>query len=183
VFQQGTPPDAGYTFKHALVQDAAYDSLLRRRRQELHCRIARVIEERLPRAEATEPELLAYHYTEAKPPEKAIPLRQQAGSLALGHVALTEAIAHLNKVWSWSSLCRPRGERDGLELDLRTLSGAAWMALKGWAAQGVWDSLFPALELADLHHRGDALLPILWGCSPTCSTGDGWPSHCAGSRR
>jgi predicted ATPase len=65
-FQQGTPPDAVYTFKHALVQDAAYDSLLRRRRQELHGRIVGVIEERFPNIQATEPELLAHHYTEAK---------------------------------------------------------------------------------------------------------------------
>ncbi len=66
LFQQGAPPAAVYTFKHALVQDAAYNSLLRRRRQELHGRIARVIEERWPQIEAAEPELLAHHYTEGK---------------------------------------------------------------------------------------------------------------------
>lgn len=81
-FQQGTPPAAVYTFKHALAQDAAYDSLLRRRRQELHDKIARVIEQHYPTIEATEPELLAHHYTEAKQP-RVIPLWQQAGSLAL----------------------------------------------------------------------------------------------------
>src|SRR5262249_12577108 len=59
-FQQGTPPDAVYTFKHALVQDAAYDSLLRQRRQGLHAKIAKVIEERWPNTEDTEPELLAH---------------------------------------------------------------------------------------------------------------------------
>jgi predicted ATPase len=90
-FQQGAPPDAVYTFKHALVQDAAYDSLLRARRQELHGKIARVIEERWPQTEATEPELLAHHYTEAKLLPKAIPLWQKAGSLALGRMTLTEA--------------------------------------------------------------------------------------------
>ena len=95
-FQQGTPPDAVYTFKHALVQDAAYDSLLRRRRQELLGKIARAIEERWPNITDTEPELLAHHYTEAKLPDKAIPLWQRAGSLALGHMALVEAVAHLN---------------------------------------------------------------------------------------
>src|SRR5262249_12738508 len=58
-FQQGTTPEATYTFKHALVQDAAYDSLLRRSRQELHGKLAKVIEERWPRTEATEPETLA----------------------------------------------------------------------------------------------------------------------------
>jgi class 3 adenylate cyclase len=87
-FQQGTPPDAVYTFKHALVQDAAYDSLLRRRRRELHGKIARVIEEQFPNIGATEPELLAHHYTEGKLPEKAIPLWQKAGRRALGRMAL-----------------------------------------------------------------------------------------------
>jgi predicted ATPase len=162
-FQQGTPPDAVYNFKHALVQDAAYDSLLRRRRQELHGKIAKVIEDRLPHTGATEPELLAHHYTEAKQPDRAIPLWQRAGSLALGRVALTEAIAHLNKGLEQGAALPPSAERDGSELDLRTLSGTAWMALKGWAAQEVWDSLFPALGLANSLRRNDSLVPILWG--------------------
>ena len=62
-FRRGTPPDAVYTFKHALVQDAAYDSLLKRRRQELHAKIARVIEQRFPNIKTTEPEVLAHHLT------------------------------------------------------------------------------------------------------------------------
>ena len=62
-FRRGTPPDAIYTFKHALVQDAAYDSLLKSRRQELHGKIARVIKERFPNIKATEPEVLAHHLT------------------------------------------------------------------------------------------------------------------------
>ncbi len=135
-FQQGTPPDAVYTFKHALVQDAAYDSLLRRRRQELHGRIARVIEERWPHIEATEPELLAYHYTEAKQPEKAIPLWQQAGSLALGRLALAEAIAHLNKGLELVVALPPSAERDGKEVDLRVLLGTAWIGAQRLAGAG-----------------------------------------------
>jgi predicted ATPase len=162
-FQQGTPPDAVYTFKHALVQDAAYDSLLRARRQGLHGKIARVIEERLPNTEATEPELLAHHYTEAKLPDKAIPLWQKAGRLALGRMALTEAIAHLNKGLELVAALPASAERDGNELDLRTLLGTAWMACKGWPAQEVWDSLHPALGLAQSLRRTDALVPILWG--------------------
>jgi predicted ATPase len=159
-FQQGTPPDAVYTFKHALVQDAAYDSLLRARRQEL---IAKVIEERTPDTEATEPELLAHHYTEAKLPDKAIPLWQKAGSLALGHMALAEAIAHLNKGLELVAALPASAERDSRELGLRTLLGTAWIALKGWQAQEVWDSLHPALGLANALRRNDALVPILWG--------------------
>jgi class 3 adenylate cyclase/predicted ATPase len=162
-FQQGTPPDAVYTFKHALVRDAAYDSLLRRRRQELHGRIARAIEVQSPSIGENEPELLAHHYSEAKEPEKAIPLWQTAGLLALKRMALTEAMAHLNKGLELVAALPASTDRDGAELDLRTQLGTAWMALKGWPAQEVWDSLFPALGLAQSLRRNDALVPILWG--------------------
>jgi predicted ATPase len=162
-FQQGTPPDAVYTFKHALVQDAAYDSLLKARRQQLHGKIARVIEERWPDIEATEPELLAYHYTEAKQPTKAIPLWQKAGSLARNRPALPEAIAHLNKGLELVVSLPPSPERDSREVDLRVLLGTAWIAFKGWQVQEVWGSLRPALDLTRALGRDDALLPILWG--------------------
>jgi predicted ATPase len=162
-FQQGTPPDAVYTFKHALIQDAAYDSLLRRRRQELHGRIARVIEERAPNIEASDPELLARHYTEAQEPKKAIPLWQKAGSLALRRFAPTEAIPHLNKGLELVAALPASAQRDGMELDLRTLLGTAWIALRGWSAPDVWDSFFPALGLANSLRRNDALVPIFFG--------------------
>jgi tetratricopeptide (TPR) repeat protein len=162
-FQQGTPPNAVYTFKHALVQDAAYDSLLKARRQDLHAKIARLIEERFPSTEATEPELLAHHYTVAKLPDRAIPLWQKAGSLALGQMALTEAIAHLNKALELVAALPASAERDGSELDLRTLLGTAWFAFRGPQAQEVWDSRHPALALAHSLRRNDALLPIIFG--------------------
>lgn len=162
-FQQGTPPAAVYTFKHALIQDAAYDSLLRRRRQELHDKIARVIEEHFPSIAATEPELLAHHYTEAKEPGRAIPLWQQAGSLALGRMALTEAIAHLNKGLGLVAALPCSADRDSKELSLRTLLGTAWIGLRGWPSQEVWDALYPALGLANSLRRNDALVPTLFG--------------------
>jgi predicted ATPase len=162
-FQQGAPPAAVYTFKHALVQDAAYDSLLRRRRQELRGRIARVIEERWPQIEAAEPELLAHHYTEGKQPERAIPLWQKAGSLALNRLALAEAIAHLNKGLELVIASPHSPGRDSKEVDLRILLGTAWSGLKGWGVQEAWDSLHPALELGHSLRRNDALLPILFG--------------------
>src|SRR3954454_13841136 len=96
-FRRGTLPDALYTFKHALVQDAAYDSLLKSRRQELHAKIARVIEQRFPSIKITEPEVLAHHLTAAGLAEAAIPLWQSAGELALQRMALAEAIAHFNQ--------------------------------------------------------------------------------------
>ena len=162
-FRRGTPPDATYTFKHALVQDAAYDSLLKSRRQTLHAKIARVIEERFPEIKDTEPQVLAHHLTAAGQVEAAIPLWQSAGELALKRMALTEAISHFNKGLELVSTLPQSSERDASELGLRTLLGTAWMALKGWAAPEVWSSLYPALALAKSLERNDALLPILWG--------------------
>ena len=79
VYRRGTPPDATYTFKHALVQDAAYDSLLKSRRALLHAQIARVLEKDFADALANEPELLAHHYTQAGDLAAAIPLWRKAG--------------------------------------------------------------------------------------------------------
>jgi class 3 adenylate cyclase len=92
VFRRGTPPDAIYTFKHALVQDAAYDSLLKSRRSQLHGTIARVLEERSPATRETEPELLAHHYTAAGLIEEAIPCWLKAGERALQRSANLEAV-------------------------------------------------------------------------------------------
>src|ERR1700694_3077432 len=96
-FRRGTPPDAIYTFKHALVQDAAYDSLLKRSRQTLHGKIARVIDEHFPNVKINEPEVLAHHLTASGLAENAIPLWQAGGDLALKRMALAEAISHLNQ--------------------------------------------------------------------------------------
>ncbi|MFL5288036.1 MAG: AAA family ATPase [Rhodopila sp.] len=162
-FRRGTPPDAVYSFKHALVQDAAYDSLLKRRRQELHGKIARVIEQRFPSIKATEPEVLAQHLTAAGRAEAAIPLWQRAGELALQRMTLTEAISHLDRGLDLVVILPPSSERDASELGLRSLLGTAWMALKGWATPEVWTNLHPALALAKSLKRHDALTPILWG--------------------
>jgi MalT-like TPR region len=160
-FRRGTPPDAIYAFKHALVQDAAYDSLLKSGRQELHAKIARVIEQRFPNIKTTEPEVLAHHLTEAGLAEPAIPLWQAAGELALKRMALTEAIAHLNHGLELVATLPRSSERDAGELGLRSLLGTAWLALKGWAAPEVWTSLHPAVALAKALKRHDALVPIL----------------------
>ena len=163
VFCRGILPEATYTFKHALVQDAAYDSLLKSRRHELHATIARALASDFPQTTATEPELLAHHLTAAGQAAVAIPFWQQAGTLAIKRLALREAIAHLNQGLELLGTLPPSLERDGQELDLRTPLGTAWIALKGWAAPEVWTSLHPALGLAKSLGRHDALLPIYYG--------------------
>ena len=167
-FRRGTPPEAHYTFKHALVQDAAYDSLLKSRRQALHATIARVLAANFPQTTASEPELLAHHLTAAGQAAAAIPFWQQAGELALKRLALKEAIAHLNQGIETIGTLPPSPERDGQELNLRTPLGMAWLALKGWGAPEVWTSLHPALGLAKSFGRHDALLPIYWGLLCMC---------------
>jgi predicted ATPase len=97
VFSRGVPPHATYLFKHALVRDAAYGSLLRRRREELHAGIAAVLEAEFAQAVAAEPELLARHLTEAGLFEKAVRWWQRAGERATERSANLEAIAHLKR--------------------------------------------------------------------------------------
>ena len=174
-FRRGTPPDAVYTFKHALVQDAAYESLLKSRRQELHAKIARQIEARFPHTKITEPEVLAHHLTAAGLLEDAIPLWQGAGEAALKRIALTEAIAHLSRGLELISTLPHSLRRDASELGLRSVVGQAWLALKGWSAPEVWTSLHPALALAKSLRRHDTLLPILTGLAGYIFTRGGGP--------
>jgi tetratricopeptide (TPR) repeat protein len=169
-FRRGTPPDAVYTFKHALVQDAAYDSLLKSRRQELHGKIARVIEQRFPTVKVTEPELLAHHLTAAGLAEAAFPLWQAAGELARKRLALTETIAHLNRGLELVLTLLQSSQRDASELRLRSLLGTTWIMLKGWAAPEVWTSLHPALALAKSLQAHDALAPIYGGLTSNVLT-------------
>jgi predicted ATPase len=103
VFRRGAPPDATYSFKHVLVQDTAYQSLLKSKRQQLHARIAEALEERLTDAGETAPEVLARHLTDAGLAARAVPYWRRAGELAAGRSANLEAIAHLSRGSSLSA--------------------------------------------------------------------------------
>src|SRR5437879_3920124 len=94
VYQRGLPPNSRYIFKHALIQDAAYQSLLKSTRQQYHQRIAQVLVERFPETAAAQPELVAHHYTEGGIMEQAILYWQRAGQQALQHSANLEAVRH-----------------------------------------------------------------------------------------
>ena len=97
LYRRGVPPQATYLFKHALIQDAAYESLLKSTRQQYHQRIAQVLTERFPETVETQPELLANHYTEASLAAQAVGYWQQAGERSNARSAFVEAIAHLTK--------------------------------------------------------------------------------------
>ena len=133
LFQRGTSPDATFSFKHALIQDVAYDSLLKSRRIQIHARIAEVIEEHFPDTKQSEPELVARHLTEAGLYDRAIPHWHRAGELAIVRLALKEAIAHFEHGVDLIGRVADCSMRDSLELDLRAALGIAWMLLSGWA--------------------------------------------------
>ncbi|MDM0106333.1 AAA family ATPase [Variovorax sp. J22R24] len=170
--RRGIPPEATYTFKHALVQDVAYDSLLKSRRQELHAKIARAIEERFADMKATQPEVLAHHLTAAGLAAAAIPQWQSAGELALKRMALIEAISHLNQGLKLVPTLPGSVEIERRELALRRALGVCWMASKGWPAPEARDSLLPALRLVRSAASGRDVVPVYWGLfSNTLSQG------------
>jgi class 3 adenylate cyclase/predicted ATPase len=134
VFCRGAPPHATYLFKHALVRDAAYGSLLRRRREELHARIAAVLEADFADRVAAEPELFARHLTEAGLFERAVPWWQRAAERATERSAYREAIAHLKRGIEILARLPPSGTRDERELLLQAALLAPLAAHEGYAS-------------------------------------------------
>jgi predicted ATPase len=137
LYQRGLPPQATYTFKHALIQDMAYQSLLRSTRQQHHQRIAQVLEARFPEVCEIQPELLAHHYTEAGLSAQAIPYWQRAGQRASERSAYVEAIGHLMEGLEVIETLPDTPERTQQELGLQIALGSALMVTKGFAAPEV----------------------------------------------
>ena len=127
IYRRGVPPDAEYTFKHALVQDAAYSTLLRSRRQQLHAHIAATLEEKFPDMVAAQPALLAHHCEEAGLPEKAVGYWLVAGRQAWARSALTEGVALLRRGLALVSALPDTDRRRETELDLQIALGRALM--------------------------------------------------------
>jgi tetratricopeptide (TPR) repeat protein len=162
VYRRGTPPDATYTFKHALVQDAAYDSLLRSRRVQLHAQIAGALERDFSERMVNEPELLALHFAQAGLNERAVPYWLKAGQRALARVALPEAVEHLTTALSVNEQLPGSAERDRQELLIRVTLATAYLAFRGWPAVEIPQTLRPARELA-IRLGADAELVAILG--------------------
>jgi class 3 adenylate cyclase/predicted ATPase len=145
IFQRGVPPAAGYLFKHALVQDTAYSTLLRGPRQALHRRIAEALEQRFPDFVETRPEVVAHHYGEAAVADKAIAYWHLAGKSSVAKSAVREAIAQLRRGLGLLDGLPETRERQQLELDIHVTLTAALMAGKGYADPEV----FAAAERAN----------------------------------
>jgi len=149
VFQRGVPPTAEYLFKHALVQDTAYSTLLRGPRQALHRRIVEALEQRFPDFIETRPEILAHHCGEAALPDKAITYWHRAGKLSVTKSAVREAAAQLRRGLSLLDGLPETRERKQLELDIHVTLTQALMAGKGYANPEVVAALERANRLVN----------------------------------
>jgi predicted ATPase/class 3 adenylate cyclase len=160
--RRGEPPDAEYTFKHALVQDAAYETLLRSSRQQLHARIAATLEDYFPQIATAQPALLARHCSEAGLTMKAVGYCLKAGNQAVGRSAMTEGVAQLQKglVLLGSLPADPWRERQ--ELDLLIALASALISTKGYSAPDVIKTVSLARELAERLDRREYLVPMFY---------------------
>ena len=140
LYQRDLPPQATYLFKHALVQDAAYSTLLRGKRQELHKRVADVLEEKWPEVAEAQPELLAQHCAQAGLVEQAITYYTKAGQRALVHSAMAEAAAQLNKGLELLTSLPDSASRQRQEFELQLVLGWVLIATQGYAGSAVGET-------------------------------------------
>ena len=163
LFQRGMPPQATYLFKHALIQDVAYQSLLKSTRQHYHQRIAQVLEARFPEVVAIQPELLAHHYTAAGCTELAVAYWQRAGQHASDHSANVEAISHFTTGIELLQTLSETPEHIQQILTLYIALGAALLMTKGLAAPEVEHAYTQAHALCQQVDETSQLVPVLFG--------------------
>ena len=163
VHQRGVPPQATYAFKHALIQETAYQSLLKSTREHYHDQIAQALLDHEPDMVEQQPELLAHHYTQAGLPEQAVPYWQRAGRRAVERSAYAEGIAHLTTGLTLLPMLPETTGRAQQELALRTILGPALMTVKGYGDPEVAQTYERARHLC--HQLGDTrrFLPVLLG--------------------
>src|SRR4029434_10258559 len=163
VYQRGAPPQSTYVFKHALIQDVAYQSLLKSTRPQYHQRIAQVLAEQFPETAETQPELLAHHYTAAGLSEHAIGYWQRAGRKAYERSANVEAISHLTQVLALLTTLPDTPARAQQELDLQITLAQALSATKSHGAPEVEQTYARARALCAQVGEAPQLFPTLWG--------------------
>ncbi len=163
LYQRGRPPQARYRFKHALIQETAYQSLLKSTRQQYHERIAQVLVERFADIQGTQPELLAHHYTEAGLTAQAVPYWQRAGQQALQRSANLEAVQHLTMGLALLATLPETQARAQQELDLQLALAPVLMATKGFASPDVEQAYTRAMALCRQVGQSPQRFPALRG--------------------
>jgi predicted ATPase/class 3 adenylate cyclase len=160
---QGVAPESSYRFRHALIEDAAYQSLLRTRRHHYHRLIADALEKRFPEIAQAEPQTLAHHFTEANLIGRAIPKWQIAGQKAVERSANAEAVSHLTKGLALLASLGEGPERSQQELALQLALGTPLIATKGFASPEVGKIYARARELCQQAGESPQMFPVLWG--------------------
>jgi class 3 adenylate cyclase len=163
VFRRGTPPEASYTFKHALIQDTAYQSLLKSRRQHIHAKLASTLESQFPEIAEAEPETLAHHFTAAGLTEQAVAYWLKAGQQAQKRSANLEVVAHLGKGLELIASLPVSEDLLRQEIRLQTTMGVTMMAAKGWGAPEVLQACTRARVLCEKLGDKDQLFVALCG--------------------
>src|SRR5262249_18684525 len=163
IYQRGVPPDATYRFKHALVQDAAYASLVRSRRQQLHGLIARALVEQFPETAEIEPEIVAHHFAEGGLPDAAIEYWHKAGERAVRTSAYVEAVKHITNGVGLLRQLPSTMTRMRQELEFQIALGGACIASKGYGGSETGAAYARAYELSRLTEDTSQLPKILAG--------------------
>jgi class 3 adenylate cyclase len=163
VYERGLSPHTHYIFKHALIQDTAYQSLLKSKRHQYHQQIVQALQEHFPETVETQPELVAHHYTEAGLTEQAVPYWQQAGQRTVDRSAYIEAEHHLNTGLDLLTSQPDTLERAQSELSLQTTLGLTLARTKGYAAPQVEYAYTRARELCRQVGETPQIFPVLWG--------------------
>jgi TOMM system kinase/cyclase fusion protein len=163
LYRRGLPPRARYVFKHGLIQDAAYESLLRSHRQEFHQRIAEVLERKFPQIADSQPELVAHHYTEAGRAPEALGWWYRAGEKALRGSGNKEAVGHLTRALELLASLPESPERDQREIGLRVSLGVAAGSATSFAEPDAQRSFERARDLCSRAGQTPQLFPALRG--------------------
>ena len=163
LYQKGFPPHASYVFKHALIQDTAYQSLLRSTRQLVHQRVGTTLVQRFPEEAEAHPEYVAHHYTEAGLMHEAADYWHQAGQLAAKRSAFSEGIAHYRRGLEVLAALPESVDRDRLELELHLALAYAIVPLQGYAAAEAAQAYARASQLAERLGESARLFDALWG--------------------
>ena len=163
IFQKGRGPNTSYTFKHALIQDAAYQSMLKKKRQQYHQRIAEVLIEKFPETAATQPELVAQHLAEANQIEESVGYWLKAGLRAQNLCAHQEAIQHLSRGLQLLATLDHSRSRDELELALQVPLGVSFYSARGYAAPEVGPIFDRAHQLCRTVGDPAKLFYVVWG--------------------
>ncbi len=163
IFQEGDPPAAKYIFKHALIQDAAYNTLPKKSRRSLHARIARALESKFAEWVGTEPELLAYHYEQAGEINSAVHYWQRAAHRDAARSEDAEALSHFNRTLHLLNMQPQSPERNALELELLIARGVSLLRLRGYASDEIRDNYHRAKTLSEEDSSSERHFLSIWG--------------------